>query len=72
MGHKIKTLVDITDKYKNEIVKAGTIVDFGVLRNKKAVDNKWAEWHIEKETEKKEGTPSKTTSSVKGKKIETK
>lgn len=72
MGHKIKTLVDITDKDKNEIVKSGTIVDFGVLRNKKAVDSKWAEWHIEKETEKKEETPKKTTSSVKGKKIETK
>lgn len=72
MGHKIKTLVDITDNEKKEIVKAGTIVDFGVLRNKKAVDSKWAEWHIEKETEKKEETPSKTTSKARGKKIETK
>lgn len=71
MGHKVKTLVDITDKDKNQIVKAGEIVDFGVVRNKKAVDNKWAEWHVEKEvkeTVKKEETPNKTTSSGKGKK----
>lgn len=75
MGHKIKTLVDITDKDKNQIVKSGEIVDFGVVRNKKAVDSKWAEWHIvkeTKETEKKEETPSKTTSKARGKKIEAK
>ena len=72
MGHKIKTLVDITDKDKNKIVKAGEIVDFGVIRNKKAVDSKWAEWHIVKEAEKKEESPSKTTSKARGKKIDTK
>ena len=57
MGHKIKTLVAITDVQKGEIVPEGEIVDFGVLRNKKAVDSKWAEWHIVKETEKKESAP---------------
>lgn len=63
MGHKIKTLVAIADTQKGEIVKAGEIVDFGVIRNKQAVDNKWAEWHVEKEakeTEKKEGKPKRT------------
>ena len=65
MGHKIKTLVDITDKDKNQIVKAGEIVDFGVVRNKKAVDSKWAEWHIVKETEKKEVAPKTKKNEVK-------
>lgn len=65
MGHKIKTLVDISDNEKKEIVKAGTIVDFGVVRNKKAVDSKWAEWHIVKETEKKEVAPKTKKNEVK-------
>lgn len=57
MGHKIKTLVAIKDEQKGEAVPEGVIVDFGVVRNKKAVDSKWAEWHIVKETEKKESAP---------------
>ena len=72
MGHKVKTLVDILDTEANKVIKKGTVHDFGTpAKNKKTVDNKWAEWHVEKEVkeiEKKEETPNKTTSSGKGKK----
>ena len=59
----------------------GTILDLGEERNTNAVNNGLAIWvdsseftevKKEAEKEKKEGTPKKTTSSARGKKIETK
>ena len=72
----IKLLSNVTDGVTGHSLPKGTIVDLGAERNEKAVNNKFAVWVDDQQkdepTEKKEGTPRKTTSSVKGKKIETK
>lgn len=77
---KIKMNYTAFDKIgKRDLVK-GSIHDLGDERNKMAVENGYATWVEETkievakpiQSEKKEGTPKKTTTSVKGKKIETK
>ena len=72
----IKLLSNGTDGVTGKVLYQDQIVDLGEERNEKAVNNKFAVWVDEQPkeapTEKKEGTPRKTTSSVKGKKIETK
>ena len=68
----IKLLSNVTDGVTGKVLYKDQIVDLGAERNEKAVYNKFAVWVDEPPTEKKEGTPKKTTSSVKGKKIETK
>ena len=72
----IKLFSNVTDGVTVHSLRKGTIVDLGADRNEKAVNNKFAVWvddqPKDEPTEKKEGTPRKTTSSVKGKKIETK
>lgn len=69
------------DAKTGSIYQAGTILDLGEERNTNAVNNGLAVWvdsreftEVKKEVanEKKEETPKKTTSSVKGKKIEIK
>lgn len=72
------------DKVGRKTLMKGTVTDLGKERNEAAVNNKLAVWVDSrsskeekplqdlKPSEKKEGTPKKTTSSVKGKKIETK
>ena len=73
----------VTAKYnvKGGQILKGTEIDLGKERNTKAVKNGLAVWvdsreftgaRKEVETEKKEGTPKKTITSAKGKKIETK
>ena len=78
---KIKMLVTAKDNVKGGQILKDTVIDLGKERNTKAVKNGLAVWvdsrefteaKKEVETEKKEGTPKKTTSSAKGKKIETK
>ncbi len=69
------------DAKTGNIYQEGTILDLGEERNTNAVNNGLAVWVDSREfteakkeaaKEKKEVTPKKTTSSVKGKKIETK
>ena len=84
MENRIKFLQSVKDKETGEQYLTGTVIDLGKERNEAAVNNKLAVWVDSrsfkeekplqdlKSTEKKEGTPKKTTSSVKGKKIETK
>ena len=81
---KIKMNTTAFDKVGRKTLMKGTVTDLGKERNEAAVNNKLAVWvdsrsskeekplHDLKPSEKKEGTPKKTTSSVKGKKIETK
>ena len=84
MENRIKFLQSVKDKETGEQYLTGTVIDLGKERNEAAVNNKLAVWVDSlslkekkplqdlKSTEKKEGTPKKTTSSVKGNKIETK
>lgn len=84
MEKQIKLKQSVKDRETGKQIIAGTIVDLGTERNTNAVKEGLAVWvdsRILKEekplaelnpTEKKEGTPRKTTTSVKGKKIETK
>lgn len=74
-------LVTARDTEKGVDIQKDAVVDLGKERNEKAVKNGYAQWleevkvsNVKEEaaTEKKEGTPKKTTTSVKGKKIETK
>lgn len=82
---KIKLLKTVTDGKKGGDILIGSVVDLGQARNEAAVKGKLAVWvdstefetakkelAAEKQTEKKEGTPKKTTTTVKGKKIQTK
>ena len=74
---KIKFIKEgAADKDTGYIYKLGELADLGDKRNKNAVDGGYAIWvedtTAKKETEKKEETPKKTTSSARGKKIETK
>lgn len=81
---KIKMNRTVFDGVSKKALMKGAITDLGVERNENAVKKGLAVWvdsrslKVEKPleglkaTEKKEGTPKKTTSSVKGKKIETK
>ena len=78
---KIKMKATAFDKVGRKNLMKGTVIDLGKERNEAAVNNKLAVWvdsidfteaKKEVETEKKEETPKKTTTSVKGKKIETK
>lgn len=63
MEKKIKMLSDQSDiKDAKKVYKKGDIIDLGNERNTAAVKSGKAVWH---ETEKKEGTPKKTTSSAK-------
>ena len=81
MEKQIKLLKSVKDKETGKQILTGTVIDLGKERNEAAVNNKLAVWvdsrdfteaKKEVETEKKEGTPKKTTTQVKGKKIETK
>ena len=84
MEKQLKLLKSVKDKETGKQILTGTVIDLGKERNEAAVNNKLAVWvdsRIFKEekplqdlkaTEKKEGTPKKTTTSVKGNKIETK
>ena len=81
---KIKMNTTAFDKVGRKNLMKGTVIDLGKERNEAAVNNKLAVWVDSrsskeekplqdlKPSEKKEGTPKKTTTSVKGKKIETK
>lgn len=81
---KIKMNTTAFDKVGRKNLMKGTVTDLGKERNEDAVNNKLAVWVDSrsskeekplqdlKPSEKKEGTPKKTTSSVKGNKIETK
>lgn len=65
------------DKDSGHVYKLGEMADLGEKRNKNAVEGGFAVWVEEPKAEtpakeKKEGTPKKTTSSARGKKIETK
>ena len=84
MEKQIKLLKSVKDKETGKQILTGVVIDLGKERNEAAVNNKLAVWidtrrNKEKKTlqdlkldEKKEGIPKRTTSSVKGKKIETK
>ena len=84
MENRIKFLQSVKDKETGEQYLTGTVIDLGKERNEAAIKNKLAVWvdsNTSKEkkplqdlkpSEKNEGTPKKTTSSVKGNKIETK
>lgn len=85
MDKQIKILKTVRDNIKGGSILKDTIIDLGAERNKNAVKNGLAVWvdsrsfkeerameDLTKATEKKEGTPAKTTSSAKEKKIETK
>ena len=79
MADKIRLLSDQPDVTNySHIFKQGEEVDLGIERNKMAVANGKAEWvksEVKKESEKlseKVESPKKTSTSVKGKKIETK
>lgn len=84
MEKQIKLKQTVKDRETGKQIIAGTIVDLGEERNTNAVKEGLAAWvdsrSLKEEkpmaelnpTEKKEGTPKKTTTSVKGKKIETK
>ena len=65
-------LVTARDTEKGVDILKDSVVDLGKERNERAVKNGYAQWVEEAETEKKEEAPKKTTSLVKGKKIETK
>ena len=74
-------LVSANDKVTGKLILEGSELDLGKERNTNAVNNGLAVWVDSREfieakkevaNEKKEGTPKKTTTSVKGKKIETK
>ena len=74
-------LVSANDKVTGKLILEGSELDLGKERNTNAVNNGLAVWvdsreflevKKEVENEKKEVTPKKTTTSVKGKKIETK
>lgn len=81
---KIKMNTTAFDKVGRKNIMKGTVIDLGKERNEDAVNNKLAVWVDSrsskeekplqdlKPSEKKEGNPKKTTTSVKGKKIETK
>lgn len=66
----IKLLSTVRDAKTGKEIKKGETIDLGNERNEGAVKNGLAEWV--KQSEKKEGTPAKTTSSAKGKPVETK
>lgn len=79
MADKIRLLSDQPDVTNySKLYKKGDVLDLGIERNKIAVANGKAEWvksEVKKESDKsreKVESPKKTTSSVKGKKIETK
>ena len=85
MDKQIKILKTVRDNIKGGSILKDTVIDLGTERNTNAVKNGLAVWvdsrsfkeervlaDLEKASEKKEGTPKKTTTSVKGKKIETK
>ena len=84
MEKQIKLLKSVKDKETGKQILTGTVIDLGKERNEAAIKNKLAVWVDSrnskeekplqdlKPSEKKEGTPKKTTTSVKGKKIETK
>lgn len=84
MEKQIKLKQSVKDRETGKQILAGTIIDLGTERNNNAVKGGLAVWvdsrSLKEEkpmaglnpTEKKEGTPKKTTTSVKGKKIETK
>lgn len=84
MEKKIKILTTVRDNVKGGNILADTIIDLGTERNTNAVKNGLAVWvdsrsfkeirEMEdlKSSEKKEGTPAKTSTQAKGKKIETK
>ena len=84
MENRIKLLQSVKDNKTGEQYLTGTVIDLGKERNEAAVKNKLAVWVDSrsskeekplqdlKPSEKKEGTPKKNTTSVKGKKIETK
>ena len=81
---KIKMNTTAFDKVGRKNLMKGTVIDLGKERNEAAIKNKLAVWVDSrsskeekplqdlKATEKKEGNPKKTTTSVKGKKIEIK
>lgn len=84
MEKQIKLLKSVKDKETGKQILTGTVIDLGKERNEVAVNNKLAVWVDSRDfteekplqdiklSEKNEGTPKKTTTSVKGKKIETK
>ena len=84
MEKQIKLLKSVKDKETGKQILTGTVIDLGKERNEAAIKNKLAVWVDSrnskeekplqdlKPSEKKEGTPKKTTTSVKGNKIETK
>ena len=85
MEKQIKLLKSVKDIKTGKQILSGTVTDLGTERNNNAVNNGLAVWvdsrsfkeerameDLAKPSEKKEGTPKKTTTSVKGKKIETK
>lgn len=83
MEKQIKLLTTVSDSKTGQMLNRDSLQDLGKERNEKAVKNGLAVWVdsrsfkevknlSEKVTEKKEETPKKTTSLVKGKKIETK
>ena len=74
-------LVSANDKVTGKLILEGSELDLGKERNTNAVNNGLAVWVDSREfieakkevaNEKKEETPKKTTTSVKGKKIDTK
>lgn len=84
MEKQIKLKQSVKDRETGKQILAGTVTDLGEERNKNAVKAGLAVWvdsrSLKEEkpmaelspTEKKEGTPKKTTTSARGKKIETK
>lgn len=80
---KIKMIRFATDEKNGKPYNIDDVLDLGEQRNKRAVTAGLAVWvdasdfkeirkEVEAETEKKEVTPKKTTTSARGKKIETK
>ena len=79
---KIKITQETFDKFDaTKFYKVGQEVDLGKERNENAILNKKAKWVLSAEVDssefdeivkEKKAEPKKTTSSVKGKKIETK
>ena len=84
MEKQIKLKQSVKDRETGKQIVVGTIIDLGTERNTNAVKAGLAVWVDSRSlkdekplaelnpTEKKEGIPKKTTSSVKGNKIENK
>ena len=71
LGYDVFNPMEFVPEYIADVgIKKGEKVDLGNERNEAAVKDGLAEWV--KSTEKKEETPAKTTSSAKGKPVETK